>query len=83
MKVENLWEMREDGDELKSVDELANRPWGVTVDEKNCSGSTICIRSTIRRSTWWHRRVGAGRSWTPRVRTFGFTKKEEGLTRPR
>ena len=38
MKVENLWEMREDGDELKSVDELANRPWGVTVVEKNSLG---------------------------------------------
>ena len=38
MKVENLWEMREDGDELKSVDDLANRPWGVTVVEKNSLG---------------------------------------------
>ena len=38
MKVENLWEMREDGDELKSVGELANRPWGVTVDEKDKLG---------------------------------------------
>ena len=38
MKVENLWEMQDDDDELKSVDELANRPWGVVVNEKTAFG---------------------------------------------